>query len=254
MHSDREISDTSRSTLRVSRAARQPVSCEPCRKRKIKCSRTTPPCDTCKRRGLADTCSYVSNPSLSQRGSSITLPPSASVVYPNETLHARITNLEQLLQQNTQQPAFASISPASTDPTISSYVEASPSTRISGHGVSRSTLRIGTLTTSKFGYVKYEPRSSQWTSILANTGILPIAPSLNDPYDPAEDSGGFPITSASSPSTGELLAILPPTQHCAQLKDLYFQVFSPVCLISSAKSEDDQITYFIFLPAFSYSS
>lgn len=40
-------------------AIRQPVSCAPCRARKIRCSRTSPPCDTCRRRRCEEKCTYT---------------------------------------------------------------------------------------------------------------------------------------------------------------------------------------------------
>jgi hypothetical protein len=220
----------SRVTARASHGVRQPVSCEPCRKRKIRCSRTTAPCDTCKRRGLADRCLYVGNDSPSNRNSLYTQPPSASPPHSNEELLARVTNLENLLQRNTQQLLFANDIPDPASHLLSPYSDSSKPTNRSYPTTHRAPRCLGTLTTSASGYVKYEPRSSQWTSILANTGILPGVPSLSDPDDSCEGNGCFPFAGASSPTMEELLATLPPMQHCTQLKDLYFKVFSPVCL------------------------
>jgi hypothetical protein len=72
-------------------SVRQPVSCEPCRKRKIKCSRTRPPCSTCQRRGCPTSCIYVGHP--------LTYGESSSSGVGNEELLVRISNLENMLKK-----------------------------------------------------------------------------------------------------------------------------------------------------------
>jgi hypothetical protein len=73
---------------------RQPISCEPCRHRKIKCSRTRPSCETCRRRGCVDRCVY--------KGSRDNEPStSGGTSNGNDELLSRISNLEKLLQKHT---------------------------------------------------------------------------------------------------------------------------------------------------------
>jgi len=210
-------------------SVRQPVSCEPCRRRKIKCSRTRPPCDTCRRRGCADHCVYKGS-----RDEAIPLALNPS----NKELLDRISNLESLLRKHTG-PQISAAQAESTSPMLSPPMEAQPfhlspvsftpeshshasfpSARVGSRGV-------GVLTASPNGNVRYEPRSSQWTSVLANTGISIVTPSLED-QDDLGISSGFPFVSSSISSMDELLSILPPIQQCDYLKNIYFTVFSPV--------------------------
>jgi hypothetical protein len=218
------------------RSVRQPVSCEPCRKRKIRCGRTSPPCDTCRRRGCVDSCVY--------KKTRDEMPSSVSAA-PNEELLNRISNLENLLRKQTEDQIPNSACGQLTSPMLSppmeynrpiepspfpgsfnseSPLQISYSTESTE---STSARRLGILTTSPTGNVRYEAKSSQWTSVLANTGFSNMTPTLDD----SEDSGigsGFPFTSSPLPSTVELLALLPPMQQCNYLKETYFVVFSPV--------------------------
>jgi hypothetical protein len=210
-------------------SVRQPVSCEPCRHRKIKCSRTKPTCETCQRRRCADRCVYKN----ARDGDSSNLSLSS-----NDELLNRISILEHLLEKHTgahipgrnENHSMIPAPPMKMGQTSQlspeSLISESPSqsyptdyqTPVSG----------GVLTSTSSGNVRYEPRSSQWTSVLANTNLSIEAPSLED----QENSSiicGFPFTDTTVPSTDELLSLLPPTQQCDYLKNQYFAVFSPVC-------------------------
>lgn len=66
---------------------RQPVSCEPCRRRKIKCSRERAPCSTCRRRQCPESCIYLGTKDVPE---------------PNRELLARIDNLEDMLRKHTE--------------------------------------------------------------------------------------------------------------------------------------------------------
>jgi hypothetical protein len=209
-------------------SVRQPVSCEPCRHRKIKCSRTRPTCDTCRRRGVADRCVYKAT----RDGDN-----SNSATSPNEELLNRISNLEQLLRKHTgaeipnRDGDFSMIpsppiemgqtSQLSPD---SFFSENSHQTYSSDY---QSPLSGGVLTSTSSGNIRYEPRSSQWTSVLANTNLSIENPSLDDQED-STITFGFPFTDSTAPSTEELLSLLPPMQQCDYLKNQYFTVFSPV--------------------------
>lgn len=220
--------DNSRATGSV----RQPVSCEPCRRRKIKCSRSRPPCDTCRRRRCPDSCVYKA-----PRDSS----PLIQDYNSNSELLDRISNLENLLRKHTS--AVAKPLPGGAEkftgqirsppiepgplfqPSPESLISESASTQISNE--STSSRGVGALSTCQNGNVRYQPHSSQWRSILANTHFSIGTPSLED-SDESRLEIGFPFTTAASPSEEELLSILPPAQHCDYLKERYFTVFSPV--------------------------
>lgn len=89
-NSTKNQANTSKTASRTAASVRQPVSCEPCRRRKIKCSRTQPPCTTCQRRGCASSCVYAGR-------HDVPVNHSGSSSLANEELLARITNLENIL-------------------------------------------------------------------------------------------------------------------------------------------------------------
>jgi hypothetical protein len=63
-------------------------------------------------------------------------------------------------------------------------------------------------------------------SVIANPSIQA---SINCITDGAEYYfGAFPFEASGVTTRKDLLAILPPTRQCNQLKDVYFEVFSPV--------------------------
>lgn len=215
------------------RNVRQPVSCEPCRKRKIRCSRTRPPCDTCRKRRCPESCMYAA---FKDAAIPQSIAPDA-----NEDLLSRIANLENLVRQQTSSTvandagAGPMLSPPIEDPE-SSLSGLSPNSFLNVSNMppspaSPTIQRVGALTTLPSGNVRYETRASQWSAVLENTQIALAAPSLEDDLDEADErQSGFPFTSLPVPSIEELLALLPPTQQCDYLKDTYFNVFSPVCL------------------------
>jgi hypothetical protein len=206
-------------------SVRQPVSCEPCRHRKIKCNRTRPTCDTCRRRGCVDRCIYRNT-----RESDFNSASNPS----NEELLNRISNLEELLRKHTgavisgrdSQDFMTSIPSPPVD--HGHPPQLSPESFIS-EGSSRRTCALesqfsrnqGILTSTSSGDVRYEPQSSQWTSVLANTNLSIETPSLDD----QEESGltwGFPFMTSEVSSIEELLSLLPPMQQCDYLKNQYF--------------------------------
>lgn len=231
-------------SMNTARSVRQPVSCEPCRRRKIKCSRTRPPCETCRRRGCADDCSYKVDSRYE--------PSQATVMTSNDELLERISNLENLLrkQASAQIPDVVAgnvtpiLSPMETrhtfQPSPSSLTSVS-SSHLTCSSNSPHSREVGVLTSSINGDVRYEPQSSQWTSVLANTNLSIATPSFED----QEDSGtlfGFPFHASPVSSMEELLSILPPTQQCDKLKDRYFTVFSPVCTTQARQSQLARLT------------
>jgi hypothetical protein len=209
---------------------RQPISCEPCRYRKIKCSRTRPSCETCRRRGCVDRCVY--------KGSRDSEPPmSGSTSNGNEELLSRISNLEKLLQKHTGTDitngdgvTSSMLSPPTEFGQNSNLSPESLASESISHPYSSNyspSQRIGVLTSTINGNIRYEPKSSQWTSVLANTNLCRNTPSMED-LDEASSTFGFPFTPSAVSSIDTLLALLPLMQQCDYLKDRYFTVFSPV--------------------------
>ena len=216
-------SSSPRSNARHNISVRQPVSCEPCRHRKIKCSRTRPICDTCRRRRV--NCLYKG-----PHGSEASAPASSS----NEALLERIKNLERLLQSHTGPDNVVSNATNNQGPSpsleMAELSQLSPESLISEGSTMNPTFSgHGSLITNPNGNVRYEPRSSQWDSVLANTNLSIATPSLED-HDESSHGFGFPFCSTISSTTEELLEILPPMQQCDYLKNQYFTVFSPVSL------------------------
>jgi hypothetical protein len=158
----------------------------------------------------------------------------------NDELLSRISNLEQLLRKHTGakvpgragEYSMASVIP-SPPVEIGQISQLSPESFISENSHQtyasdyQTPLSGGVLTSTSSGNVRYEPRSSQWTSVLANTNLSIETPSLESQED-SNITSGFPFTHNSAPLTDELLSLLPPTQQCDYLKNQYFAVFSPV--------------------------
>lgn len=205
-------------------AVRQPVSCEPCRQRKIKCSRTCPPCDSCRRRRLTDSCHYIRSRESNNASSN-------GHIEENQRLLARINSLEEILRrQNTTGLGNNSDSLLLSPPTEAGQVQSPTAT------ATASSLQ-GELITSTAGDISYEPRASQWTSVLANTGLA--APVLSDSMEAITTKNGFPVDELSGLSMEDLIAILPPSQQTEYLKNTYFNVFSPVRIISLLYTDCD---------------
>jgi hypothetical protein len=207
------------SSVKPMGSVRQPVSCEPCRRRKIGCSRTRAPCDTCCRRGCADHYVY--------KGSREDFIP-AGLNAPNQELLDRISNLEALLKTHTatgRENSIARNEGINTGPMLSPPMEPVQSFHLSpGSFTSESSShpsypseragadRVRVLASSPNGNVRYEPRSSQWTAVLANTGLSIATPCLED-QDDSIYSSGFLFISSSIASMDEQLSILPPCNN-----------------------------------------
>jgi hypothetical protein len=160
----------------------------------------------------------------------------------NEELLDRISNLEELLRKHTgavipTRQEGGNVTNSIPSPPVDqgqtsqlspeSFMSESSSNRPldSDYSWSRSQ---GVLTSSPSGNVRYELRSSQWISVLANTHLSVTTPSLDDENDDPGLASGFPFSAAGPASIDELLSLLPPMQQCDYLKNQYFTVFSPV--------------------------
>ena len=186
---------------------RQPLSCENCRKRRIKCEskdQVKVPCSTCVRRGYAQSCYYKKVADAAQF---------ASVSTENELLH-RIRNLEDLLKkqiaQSSQSPSdFTQGRESSRSNGTSPFVPTVPKPRY-----------VGSIITSPSGYQYFSPRAST-----LNTNLVPELVSAVPAPTCATD---FPFTPDSISSRSALLEMLPPLRQCDELKSVFFEVFSPV--------------------------
>lgn len=207
---------------------RLPISCQACRTRKIRCSRDGRPCQTCVRRGLgAEDCIYLGQPRLSTEQSQ-----SGDPNVQNELL-ARIRNLEALLQKQVHSHAGTPVT-GSQSPLGALSATGSLSDSDVGGGMDwdlRSNMlgNVGTLHTSPSGHVRYVPLASQWESVVAKSPAAGcLRESDSDIVD--DDDLQIPLARNGNVSRAELLALLPPGRYCDTLKEVYFRVFSPVCL------------------------
>lgn len=193
------------------RQKRIPISCEPCRLRKIRCSRPRgpPPCETCVRRNLASRCQYADRHQVLSPAPQHALPspisersasnPSNSLS--NEDLAARVANLEALIHGQAgglQLPPTRPVQPVS---------------RIKGM-----------LSTSEMGHVRFIPCTTSSGSTR----------SVADPQQATSQSidlsaGPYPLGKRHV-EVQHLFVDLPSRGHCKHLKEVYFESFAPVCL------------------------
>ncbi|KAI9818762.1 MAG: hypothetical protein M1827_007582 [Pycnora praestabilis] len=156
----------------------------------------------------------------------------------NDELVDRIRSLESLLQRhiNTQASESPEKQALQTPSTVSSsalsandqftHLGSWSSQPTSPESTSRLPYNTGTLRVSETGYVQFLPRSSQWTSVLANPSVQASLEVVTAGVD--DEVGGFPFEDTPAAARSVLLAILPPKQQCDQLIDVYFRVFSPL--------------------------
>ena len=190
-------------------APRQPLSCENCRKRKIKCQNSTGqvPCATCVRRGHSQSCFYKRVADFSQQGSGS-----------NESeLLSRIRNLEDLLRQQIAQSSQSPPNHSLGSTPVRSHHASSLAT---SDGSPSRTQRTGTIVTSPTGHQRFYPK----TATLDAT----IVPNLVESVPRLSANSGFPFSSESPTATNTSLDILPPSRQCGELKAVFFEVFSPV--------------------------
>ncbi|KAL4875289.1 hypothetical protein BJY04DRAFT_166207 [Aspergillus karnatakaensis] len=203
---------------------RLPISCQACRTRKIRCSRDGRPCQTCVRRGLgAEDCIYLGQPRLSSES---TMNVDATV---QSELLARIRNLEEMLQKQVGSHSTDLRSPLASPSLAGSFSETDSALGLGSAEYSRSSVlrSVGTLQTFASGYVRYLPLAPQWTSVSATSATRDAVPDISS--EVPEDDDDLRISLAgNAASREELLAILPPSRYCDALKDVYFQVFSPL--------------------------
>ncbi|KAL2005352.1 hypothetical protein VTN00DRAFT_2563 [Thermoascus crustaceus] len=208
---------------------RLPISCEPCRKRKIRCPRDHRPCQTCIRRGLRpEECIFLGQSRLSLEHVSAT---ESSI---QRELLARIRNLEDLLhkqidgQAPLQNPGDPVSPPITTAGSTKTFSESDRGTDVlSTESRNQPPGNVGSLQVSPSGHVRYVPLPSQWNSVLAETPANQDIEDLGSDLADEEDHDLL-FSSRGAASRAELLALLPPGRYCDALKDVYFKVFSPL--------------------------
>ncbi|OCT53867.1 hypothetical protein CLCR_10630 [Cladophialophora carrionii] len=200
-------------------AKRQPLSCENCRKRKIKCSGERPFCQTCVRRGFSQTCFYLRQPIQT---------PSAS--NPDEVLQ-KLNRIESLLERqghlleqryDLAPNAFSSNQDSQSQRQPSS-LNSSPWNEVdAGHSDVADTKTVGAVLMYGSGYERFVPGIASADAEAVNELIQATsAPPM---------ATGFPFADEAIPSPQALLDHLPPFRQRDQLKDIFFEVYSPECL------------------------
>ncbi|KAL4884972.1 fungal-specific transcription factor domain-containing protein [Aspergillus karnatakaensis] len=203
---------------------RLPLSCENCRRRKIRCisSGYSPPCDTCLRRGYASTCRFLRqdthdtasrSPDQSERlvGNVSVL---EDLLRQNIAVTSALLKRQQEGRQNARLPSPES-SPAISMPTTDDQVtsaSADPSDYLP---------QSGRLVPSPSNHVRFVPSN--------DLGDSDLIDAMHDSLTP--HSTGFPFfEQAGAPGTviNDLLDILPPLPQMDELKATYFTVFSPL--------------------------
>ena len=190
------------------RKRRQPVACEACRERKIRCSRDGQPCSTCVRRRVR--CWYAAGVEEVQRQTQAAhVPPSPQSQNGATDLAQRVQKLEELLRQAQY-----------TAQSLPSQL--TPSSEGTSHG-NRATdggLR-GNLRQTDGGYVRYIPSCDGWSHSSKGSGLAGVdftaAVSTRQPFTP---SANIPTALKT------LLSRLPPIPQCTELVQIYTASFA----------------------------
>ena len=205
---------------------RLPISCEPCRTRKIRCPRDAPPCGTCLRRGIPQAeCRYTqraTTPASFTSPLNATTPsrpgplpsPDAS---DDHDLAERVQRLEQLVQtRRASEPAAVTTNPAPRPLLIPA---SSPWSRSHPTQALRETDFTGVLRTADSGHVRFVPSSLDWEAKLKLPEHTFGQTDISTPSSRSFDTGNhFRFN--------EFLAALPPRSHCTELVRIYFTSFA----------------------------
>ncbi|KAJ5674308.1 uncharacterized protein N7477_004242 [Penicillium maclennaniae] len=203
---------------------RLPLSCENCRQRKIRCLGSGVPCVTCQRRGVALTCHFKRD-----------LLPNSGPENSHDDLLQRISNLEELLQQNIDLTATSitlqqNITSQSADAQIDLSVQQNTSSRTPTSIPSASLGQpydppksqqnsAGSIITSSTGHIRYVPSNSRNDADLLDRFQNPV---------PSGSTSDFPFGSETSGFNQAILDIFPPSRQCDELLTVFLQVFSPL--------------------------
>lgn len=109
-------------TNKVSKRNRQPLSCAPCRVKKLKCDRGHP-CETCVKRGDPTTCNYGKSAPVSNASK-----PEANGANPKGKAQERLRHLERLIMQMVDQngPPSQQTAPTSAESSLENVQDSEP--------------------------------------------------------------------------------------------------------------------------------
>lgn len=173
------IDNQSPGTNKISKRNRQPLSCAPCRVKKLKCDRGHP-CETCVKRGEPTSCSYGKTVSGSINSSS---KPETAGANPKGKAQERLRHLEhlimQMVDQNGHGPASTPQQPATTTVPPSGSLDTAVESR-SGSELPDDARNLRFASTGS-GYVG----STHWSAILDN--IQEIKAALGTENAPSTD-------------------------------------------------------------------
>jgi hypothetical protein len=211
---------------------RMPLSCEPCRERKIRCPRTASspggPCATCARRGVPpDQCVFLRDVYGRRRERPRT--PEAVAVAGDEGREARESSNNELLERIRKLESLvvgqANSSALEARPEVPAAASSPLGSSAAGDaGGAPASIRAsrGSLVKTASGHERYEPLSSKWSSVLTSS---PMGDGVSvDALTPDSD---FPFTIGRC-QLDDILSALPAMSHCDELKDVYMSVFAPV--------------------------
>ncbi|OTB10589.1 hypothetical protein K445DRAFT_386538 [Daldinia sp. EC12] len=209
---------------KVEKRNRPPVSCEPCRTRKLKCNRGLP-CDSCMRRDKASLCNYAANASRSEPSNS-----------QPRALKDRLNALESLVSSLLTGDAVVRPGTISRgEPTTRSVESVASPARYYN---TPSSVREDALTPESLhlqetadGQVNYiDP--NHWQSILDDIKEVREHLSASDEPVPRHEKGAvadrvvldasFLLNSDRIPNLDEILSSLPPQPICDMLLSWYF--------------------------------
>ncbi|KAK4234357.1 hypothetical protein C8A03DRAFT_18722 [Achaetomium macrosporum] len=251
---------------------RMPLSCEPCRERKIRCPRSANrprgPCETCIRRGIPpEDCVYLRDlyprrPTLAAAAAQASAHAQCSLQADNARLLARINDLEELVRAQ----LGAAVAVPQQSPKLRNDASHLPSPDSTMHCPPRSaqdsdstgmTLgddcsppavtppssalsSVGTLLHFESGHERYEPLSSKWSSIL---GDGPVTRGIPRDLDRLQTPPDFAFTTMKA-DVQDLLSMLPPSSYCDELKNVYFGTFATLFHVLHDPTFDAEYTEF----------
>lgn len=174
---------------RVTKRARQPVSCQLCRIRKLRCDREHPVCGSCVKRGDEDSCSYSSTTTtsciaVSDPTGTVSSPKPNRVPRPHQEVQTRLQQLEQLVNElvaNGRVPGVPrAVSTPESLPSTDNKVTTSSAEASPPHGPDPSTRTTG-------GHIS---RNGTETPYVGATHWTAILESIHDIRDCLEEADG----------------------------------------------------------------
>ncbi|CAI7663727.1 unnamed protein product [Penicillium glandicola] len=238
-------------SLKFEKRNRPPLSCEPCRTRKLKCNRLAP-CDTCIKRNVQSSCLYASN---AVRGKTNTSRQRA--------LTDRLKRLEDAIQSFVGGEDVPQTNP---QPQSGSYTVNESGSLPGTHGGSVAPARLATSNGPPTGdqYLQQKPNpdtlhashaktshvdSSHWASILEDIKEVRESLSAVDPFslsEPTSDggSGQLDVSLSVGPETRlnikDILVSLPTRPICDMLVSRYFNArYMVLGIVHSGKFQDE---------------